>query len=84
MPVSGNCEICGEGKSKYSCPGCLMNTCSLQCVKKHKKENECNGVRDKTKFVKVKDMTDGNLLSGEWHKYSVVEVFKLLQTLLCI
>lgn len=31
-----NCEICNENQSKYTCPKCLLRTCSLECIKKHK------------------------------------------------
>lgn len=34
-----------------------MHTCSLTCSKSHKKEFECDGVRDKTKYIPLKKMT---------------------------
>ncbi|XP_048777140.1 box C/D snoRNA protein 1-like [Ostrea edulis] len=57
------CEVCGKVQSKYKCPRCHKRTCSLTCVKQHKEETSCNGVRDKTAFVKMKEMGDMHLLS---------------------
>ncbi len=41
------CEICKLRQYKYKCPRCLLKTCSLLCVKKHKKQFNCSGVKDK-------------------------------------
>lgn len=38
---------------------------SLPCVKKHKAELTCNGVRDKTAYVSIQQFTEMNLLSGK-------------------
>ncbi|CAK1548001.1 unnamed protein product [Leptosia nina] len=59
----GDCEVCGTNKAKYTCPRCEVKTCCLDCVRIHKAELECNGIRDRTKFVRVKDFTDTDLLS---------------------
>lgn len=48
---------------KYTCPRCAVKTCSLICCRKHKEETECNGQRDKTKFLKKEAFTDLDLLS---------------------
>ncbi|XP_076282457.1 box C/D snoRNA protein 1 [Lasioglossum baleicum] len=58
-----NCEVCGATKAKYTCPKCEVRTCCLQCVNIHKKELQCDGVRDKTKFVPLKSFTDLDILS---------------------
>lgn len=58
------CELCGKVQWKYKCPRCDKKTCCLACVKQHKVETNCNGIRDKTAFVKMKAMTDMHLLSG--------------------
>ena len=63
----GYCEICKEVLAIYRCPRCEIRTCSLKCVKKHKAERECNGKRDKTKYVAVKEMTDYTLINGEFN-----------------
>ncbi|KYN15497.1 Box C/D snoRNA protein 1, partial [Trachymyrmex cornetzi] len=58
-----NCEVCGAAKARYTCPKCEVRTCSLACVNVHKKELECDGIRDQTKFVPLASFTDLDLLS---------------------
>ncbi|KAG0663278.1 hypothetical protein C6P45_000883 [Maudiozyma exigua] len=41
LPVM--CEICHEHPFKYKCPGCLKRTCSLDCSKRHKQQENCTG-----------------------------------------
>lgn len=53
----GLCEVCNENPSKYTCPRCEIKTCSLKCSKIHKSEVECDGVRDRTKYKPLKQMT---------------------------
>lgn len=45
----------------------LLPVCShsLPCVKRHKAELTCNGVRDRTAYVSLQQFTEMNLLSGE-------------------
>ncbi|XP_006831137.1 PREDICTED: box C/D snoRNA protein 1 [Chrysochloris asiatica] len=57
------CETCGTEEAKYKCPRCMRYSCSLPCVKKHKAELTCNGVRDKTAFISIQQFTEMNLLS---------------------
>uniref|UniRef100_K7EGA2 Box C/D snoRNA protein 1 n=1 Tax=Ornithorhynchus anatinus TaxID=9258 RepID=K7EGA2_ORNAN len=61
--VFSSCETCGSEEAKYRCPRCLKCSCSLACVKKHKTDLVCSGIRDKTAFVSKKEFTDMNLLS---------------------
>ncbi|KAL3195240.1 hypothetical protein MRX96_015885 [Rhipicephalus microplus] len=56
------CLQCGK-PSKYCCPKCSARSCSLPCVKQHKKIGECDGVRDKTAFIPLDGFTDLDLLS---------------------
>lgn len=49
--------------AKYRCPGCGIETCCLKCVNQHKLEQDCNGQRDKTAYVKLGDFTDRHLLN---------------------
>ncbi|XP_017887302.1 box C/D snoRNA protein 1 [Ceratina calcarata] len=58
-----NCEVCGANKAKYTCPKCEVRTCCLECVHIHKRELECNGIRDKTKYKPLKSFTDLDVLS---------------------
>eukprot|EP00833_Pecoramyces_ruminatium_P018549 jgi/Orpsp1_1/1192581/evm.model.d7180000094400.1 len=55
------CEMCKTNKWKYTCPKCLMHTCSLICVKDHKKEFNCDGKRDKVKYVSMNEYNENNL-----------------------
>ncbi|XP_055020742.1 box C/D snoRNA protein 1 [Boleophthalmus pectinirostris] len=58
-----NCAVCGSEEAKYTCPRCLTHSCSLLCVKKHKEDTGCSGVRDKTAFVALSQFDEMNLLS---------------------
>ncbi|XP_072764854.1 box C/D snoRNA protein 1 [Anoplolepis gracilipes] len=58
-----DCEVCGATKAKYTCPKCEVRTCSLVCVKLHKKELNCDGIRDKTKYIPLASFGDLDLLS---------------------
>ncbi|KAE8875339.1 hypothetical protein PF005_g9731 [Phytophthora fragariae] len=57
------CVECGKSDVKYRCPRCERITCSLQCCVGHKKQFDCNGKRDRTKFVGIKTFTDADLSS---------------------
>ncbi|XP_004068082.1 box C/D snoRNA protein 1 [Oryzias latipes] len=58
-----NCGVCGSEKAKYRCPACLTHSCSLLCVKKHKDDSGCSGVRNKTAFVALSHFDEMALLS---------------------
>ncbi|XP_053549867.1 box C/D snoRNA protein 1 [Bombina bombina] len=58
-----SCETCGSEEAKYRCPRCMKYSCSLSCVKRHKTDINCNGVRDKTEFVPIHKFDEMNLLS---------------------
>ncbi|XP_071646150.1 box C/D snoRNA protein 1 [Temnothorax longispinosus] len=58
-----DCEVCAAAKARYTCPKCEVRTCSVACVNVHKKELECDGIRDKTKFIPLNSFTDLDLLS---------------------
>jgi hypothetical protein len=45
------CSICHLNNFKYTCPACGVQTCCIDCVKRHKKQTECTGTVDLTKFV---------------------------------
>jgi len=63
------CQICKINKWKYTCPKCSIHTCSLPCVKTHKKEFDCDGKRDKVKYVAMNDYNENNLRNG--NKYII-------------
>jgi len=57
------CFACRQNRAKYRCPGCDTPTCSLQCVDKHKRLLECDGIRDKVKFRRMEQFTNLDVLS---------------------
>ncbi|KAK3749954.1 hypothetical protein QZH41_013865 [Actinostola sp. cb2023] len=57
------CESCGGKEVKYRCPSCMRRTCSLQCVKYHKKDFSCSGVRCKTTYVSKTDYNYNNMIN---------------------
>ncbi|KAI8883766.1 hypothetical protein K501DRAFT_249096 [Backusella circina FSU 941] len=61
--ITTNCQVCQLTASKYTCPRCSIQTCSLACVKKHKEDTACSGVRDKTAYVPLKSYNEGNMMS---------------------
>ncbi|XP_029284808.1 box C/D snoRNA protein 1 isoform X1 [Cottoperca gobio] len=58
-----NCGVCGSEEAKYRCPACLSHSCCLLCVKKHKEDSGCSGVRNKTAFVTLSHFDEMTLLS---------------------
>ncbi|KAG4065145.1 hypothetical protein HA402_007542 [Bradysia odoriphaga] len=59
----GLCEVCSYALAKYCCPKCEVKTCCLNCLNIHKRELKCTGIRDKTKFIPLKQMTDKDFMS---------------------
>lgn len=57
----GNCEVCATEPAKYTCPQCELKTCCLKCINIHKKELECDGIRNKVKFIPMKKFSDLDL-----------------------
>uniref|UniRef100_A0A1B6C7I4 Box C/D snoRNA protein 1 n=2 Tax=Clastoptera arizonana TaxID=38151 RepID=A0A1B6C7I4_9HEMI len=49
----GHCEVCGQNDAKYVCPKCEVRSCCLSCVKLHKKELDCDGIRDRVKYKPI-------------------------------
>nr|DAD36569.1 TPA_asm: hypothetical protein HUJ06_007210 [Nelumbo nucifera] len=66
------CQECGRNPSKYRCPGCHLRSCSLPCVKAHKKRTSCTGKRDRTQFVPLSKFDDNLLISD----YNLLEEAK--------
>lgn len=63
LPRLGKCEVCSKVEAKYTCPKCEVKTCSLDCVNIHKKELQCDGIRDRTKFIPIRSMTEKDFMS---------------------
>lgn len=57
------CRQCHTQPAKYTCPRCGIRTCSLTCVKSHKIDFDCDGIRDKTAYVPLDNFTVIHLLS---------------------
>ncbi|KAF1336706.1 hypothetical protein FI667_g483, partial [Globisporangium splendens] len=57
------CVTCASSDVKYRCPRCERITCSLECCLDHKKTYSCDGKRDRTQYVELKQFTDANLSS---------------------
>ncbi len=65
MARLGVCQQCGKNEAKYTCPCCSTKTCCLECVNRHKRELQCDGIRNKTAYKAVSQFTELDLLSGE-------------------
>ncbi|KAH8306494.1 hypothetical protein KR018_000558, partial [Drosophila ironensis] len=59
----GLCEVCAAQEARYACPKCEVKTCSLSCVQIHKRELQCDGVRDRTRFLTLGEMTPREFMS---------------------
>ncbi|XP_023161202.1 box C/D snoRNA protein 1 [Drosophila hydei] len=59
----GNCEVCASQPARYACPKCEVKTCCLACVQIHKRELQCDGKRDRTKFMPISEMTEREFMS---------------------
>eukprot|EP01080_Neovahlkampfia_damariscottae_P005661 gene5661-9477_t len=57
------CQICSQKDSKYTCPGCLIKFCSVDCSKKHKEDTKCTGERSKTKYIDLKEFKNSDIVS---------------------
>ncbi|OBZ90192.1 Box C/D snoRNA protein 1 [Choanephora cucurbitarum] len=57
------CQLCQLRDWIYTCPRCLIHTCSVECVKQHKQNSTCSGVRDKTSYVSLQKYTESNMMS---------------------
>ncbi|RZC51673.1 hypothetical protein C5167_020084 [Papaver somniferum] len=60
---SSMCEECKENPWKYKCPGCLIRSCSLPCVKSHKKRTSCTGKRPRDEIIPLSQFDDNLLIS---------------------
>ncbi|GJQ69463.1 hypothetical protein Trydic_g6570 [Trypoxylus dichotomus] len=59
----GSCEVCMSNDAKYTCPKCEVKFCCLRCSAIHKKELDCDGIRDRTKFIPLNKFTNLDLSS---------------------
>lgn len=54
------CVVCKENTVKYKCPKCLKRTCCLDCIKLHKINDKCDGIRNRTCFVPKPNYTESS------------------------
>lgn len=59
----GRCEVCDSQDAKYSCPACEVKTCCLACVNIHKKELNCDGVRNRVGYKPLSKFNNMDLQS---------------------
>lgn len=62
----GVCEVCTVKDAKYTCPRCEVKSCCLRCSSIHKRELECNGTRDRTKFIRMERFSNLDM-SSDYH-----------------
>ena len=51
LNLGAMCEICKSNTAKYRCPGCFTLSCCVKCVKQHKIDNQCEGVKDNSNLT---------------------------------
>eukprot|EP00960_Hanusia_phi_P004731 137613-Hanusia_phi.AAC.1 len=57
------CEMCSKTEAKYTCPACFKKTCSLECVREHKRQFSCSGKRDVAEYKNLSEFRDADLQS---------------------
>lgn len=55
--------MCGRQEARYACPKCEVKTCAVACVQIHKRELNCDGIRDRTKYMPLSAMTEREFMS---------------------
>ncbi|KAJ3161201.1 hypothetical protein HDU86_007823 [Geranomyces michiganensis] len=63
LEKEATCQVCSLNKHKYKCPGCGVQTCSLDCSKAHKLNTGCSGQRSKTHYIKLSEFTANDMTS---------------------
>ncbi|KDR83417.1 hypothetical protein GALMADRAFT_235534 [Galerina marginata CBS 339.88] len=61
-PPKPICATCNHECAKYTCPGCSIRTCSATCSSTHKSKTGCTGVRDKARYVPMKEYSWGKMM----------------------
>ncbi|EIE76654.1 hypothetical protein G6F46_011933 [Rhizopus delemar] len=77
-----SCQVCNDAESKYKCPKCRLQYCSLVCFKKHK-ESSCstNQQEDQNASQFRKDIkTVGDPDDEEPSRLAPEDLRKLLQS----
>ncbi|KDO28755.1 hypothetical protein SPRG_19969 [Saprolegnia parasitica CBS 223.65] len=58
-----DCAMCSALEIKYRCPKCERITCSLKCCLEHKTHYDCDGKRDRTKYIPMAAFKDADITS---------------------
>ena len=61
------CNICRKNKTNYTCPGCLINYCNLNCYKVHKEKYKCSGKINFGKKIRKGQMSEKSLKNDVFH-----------------
>jgi hypothetical protein len=72
-PLTALCALCHINTIKYTCPRCFIHTCSLKCVKLHKKRAQCSGIRDPGAYVRRSELTTESGIDRDFNFISGVE-----------
>ena len=56
------CSTCNNAGAKYRCPRCDRRSCSLVCIKQHKVDHDCSGLRDRTAHIPIQTMSTEDLV----------------------
>lgn len=67
---SGNSHV---NSFKYTCPRCGIHTCSLPCVKLHKRRAQCSGVRDPTRYRNRSQLATAASIDQDFNFIATVE-----------
>lgn len=79
MRLAKLCQVCQLVDWKYTCPRCHTHSCSMTCVKRHKQDSDCSGIRDKTSYVPLHKYNESNMMSGKFYlRQNTAEKAKLL------
>lgn len=71
--ASKQCSVCLTGTSKYRCPKCSIQTCSMNCSRRHKSLNSCSGAFSPASFLSKKELLTVQSLDRDYNFLSSVE-----------
>ncbi|ODQ65915.1 hypothetical protein NADFUDRAFT_82840 [Nadsonia fulvescens var. elongata DSM 6958] len=67
VPLSVLCSMCHSAQPIYTCPACLIRTCSLTCSKLHKTQRNCTGMVDITKYLPRNEAATPNTINRDYN-----------------
>jgi hypothetical protein len=75
-PAPLSCVVCSAARAIYKCPKCDRRSCSLDCVRRHKADNACDGTQSRSNFMPINDINEKIILNGTSH-YVIVQHYAL-------